>query len=73
MTQPARLGTALLFDGLANLLTMAREDLGDLFEALPADAPLFVSVDLIAARAHLLAAVKKVDSAADRFDQAVTR
>ena len=30
-----KLGTELLFDGLANLLTMAREDLSDLFEALP--------------------------------------
>ena len=28
-----KLGTELLFDGLANLLTMAREDLSDLFEA----------------------------------------
>ncbi|TDK84753.1 hypothetical protein [Mycolicibacterium mucogenicum] len=68
-----KLGTELLFDGLANLLTMAREDLSDLFEALPADAPLWVVVDLTAARAHLLAAVKKLDSAADRLDQAVAK
>lgn len=68
-----KLGTDLLFDGLANLLTMAREDLGDLFEALPTDVPLWVTVNLVSARAHLLAAVKKIDSAADRLDQAVTR
>ena len=54
----------------ANYAELARLDVDKLIADLPADVPLWATVDLVAARAHLTAAVKKLDTAATRIADA---
>lgn len=63
-------------DGLircANYTELARLDVDKLIDSLPAGTPLFAYADLVAAKAHLAAAVRKLDQAATRINEAVIR
>lgn len=58
----------------ANWLSLAIEDLEDAMGTLPADAPLWVSVDLTRAMRHLRAAIRLAESAGSQLDaQAVAQ
>ncbi len=57
-----------------NWLSLALEDLEDAMGTLPADAPLWVSVDITRAMRHLRAAIRLAESAGSQLDaQVVTQ
>ncbi|OKH85319.1 hypothetical protein EB75_26875 [Mycobacterium sp. ST-F2] len=56
-----------------NWLSLALEDLEDAMGTLPADAPLWVSVDITRAMRHLRAAIRLAESAGAQLGQAVTQ
>lgn len=51
----------------ANYTELARLDVDKLIADLPASTPLFAYADLVAAKAHLAAAVRKLDQAATQL------
>lgn len=72
----ATLDVSLRLDTAANLIELARGDANTALRAVPADAPLFAVVDLVAALGHLRQAARLIDRAGvaiDRSSEAVTR
>ncbi|WP_212813555.1 hypothetical protein [Mycolicibacterium sp. TY66] len=68
------LDTALQFDGAANMIALAIEDVEKAQEQLPPDSSMWDAVDLVRVTRHLRAAARLVDSVADRIGTpAVTR
>ncbi|MDX1878213.1 hypothetical protein SBE55_10325 [Mycolicibacterium sp. 141076] len=63
--------TALKFDGAANMIALAIEDVEKAQNQLPVDAGLWDHVDLVRAARHLRAAAQLVDTVADRIDAPV--
>lgn len=60
--------TDLLLDRATNMAHLAAGDVTELIDQLPAGTPLFAYADLVAAKAHLAAAVRKLDQAATQLD-----
>ena len=67
-THAGGLDTALKFDGAANMIALAIEDITRLQDQLPPEADLWSHVDLVRATRHLRAAAQLVDAVADRVD-----
>jgi hypothetical protein len=68
IADPVRLDVPLLLDQTTNMVDLARADANKALRMLPADAPLFAVVDLVAALGHLRQAAVLIDRAADQLD-----
>jgi len=69
LTGPGRRPTevAALLAGASTNARQAAEDIEDMLDALPDDAPLMAVVDAVAARAHLVVTQRLIDRAGARL------
>ena len=62
-----------LMDSAANHASAALFDVEHQIQDMPADAPVWASVDLVRAQRHLRAAIRLIENVGAQLDQAVTR